>query len=256
MIIFIKPDQPVSTIHKNTPVIATITRTTPTCLNVCSLDGQVTFLNSALTSVRNFLNLLNIYRLKVYVLRQCLLETGWQARRDSNPQPPVLETDALPIGATGLHLFDLFMNGVFAVKSTVLLDFHFGRFYFLVARRAVVLSLALGTLQMDDISHCFLFALEPGSRIELPTSSLPRKRSTTELPGLWIALRKVCGGERRIRTSEGGADRFTVCSLWPLGNLPVKNWCWLEDSNSRPADYKSAALPTELSQHFDVKYSI
>jgi hypothetical protein len=27
------------------------------------------------------------------------------------------------------------------------------------------------------------------------------------------------GGEGRIRTSEGCAGRFTVCSLWPLGNL-------------------------------------
>src|ERR1700722_2502535 len=26
----------------------------------------------------------------------------WQARRDSNPQPSVLETDALPVRATGL----------------------------------------------------------------------------------------------------------------------------------------------------------
>src|SRR5438105_13527501 len=26
------------------------------------------------------------------------------------------------------------------------------------------------------------------------------------------------GGGGRIRTSEGFADRFTVCSLWPLGN--------------------------------------
>ena len=29
----------------------------------------------------------------------------WQARRDSNPQPAVLETAALPIGATGLSVF-------------------------------------------------------------------------------------------------------------------------------------------------------
>ena len=28
------------------------------------------------------------------------------------------------------------------------------------------------------------------------------------------------GGGGRIRTFEGRADRFTVCSLWPLGNLP------------------------------------
>ena len=27
------------------------------------------------------------------------------------------------------------------------------------------------------------------------------------------------GGEGRIRTFEGIAGRFTVCSLWPLGNL-------------------------------------
>gem|GEM_PF-5986995 len=30
---------------------------------------------------------------------------------------------------------------------------------------------------------------------------------------------KLNNGEGRIRTSEGIADRFTVCSLWPLGNL-------------------------------------
>jgi hypothetical protein len=30
-------------------------------------------------------------------------------------------------------------------------------------------------------------------------------------------------GEGRIRTFEGIADRFTVCSLWPLGNLTVRD---------------------------------
>ena len=88
------------------------------------------------------------------------------------------------------------------------------------------------------------------------TSSLPRKCSTTELRGhkkltnlaykRWSGKRdsnprpsawkadalanwaipasstnlKIQDGEGRIRTSEGWADRFTVCSLWPLGNLP------------------------------------
>ena len=33
----------------------------------------------------------------------------------------------------------------------------------------------------------------------------------------------------------------------PLGNTPV--WSNRKDSNPRPADYKSAALPTELRQH-------
>ena len=30
--------------------------------------------------------------------------------------------------------------------------------------------------------------------------------------------KKKYGGGRRIRTIEGSAGRFTVCSLWPLGN--------------------------------------
>ena len=33
------------------------------------------------------------------------------------------------------------------------------------------------------------------------------------------------GGERWIRTIEVVDDRFTVCSLWPLGNLPIF-WSW------------------------------
>ena len=28
------------------------------------------------------------------------------------------------------------------------------------------------------------------------------------------------GGQGWIRTTEVADDRFTVCSLWPLGNLP------------------------------------
>ena len=33
-----------------------------------------------------------------------------------------------------------------------------------------------------------------------------------------------------------------------------KNWSWREESNPRPADYKSAALPTELRQRRDQKH--
>ena len=49
-------------------------------------------------------------------------------------------------------------------------------------------------------------------------------------------------------------NRFTVCPLWPLGNSPIFTslstcaWSWWTDSNPRPADYKSAALPAELHQ--------
>ena len=72
---------------------------------------------------------------------------------------------------------------------------------------------------------------------------------------------KVCGG--RIRTFEVCDGRFTVCSLWPLGNPSEKNailiqaelnvkffllqwWCWHQESNPGPTDYKSVALPAEL----------
>ena len=79
------------------------------------------------------------------------------------------------------------------------------------------------------------------------------------------------------------SNRFTVCPLWPLGNTPSyqvpvtgnapaipaaiiskrgtphieritaptsagTSWSWWTDSNPRPADYKSAALPAELHQ--------
>ncbi len=64
------------------------------------------------------------------------------------------------------------------------------------------------------------------------------------------------GGEGRIRTSEGFADRFTVCSLWPLGNLTtllqhtITLWSHRRDLNPRPAVYKTAALPAELRWPF------
>ncbi len=67
----------------------------------------------------------------------------------------------------------------------------------------------------------------------------------------------MCGGGGWIRTTEGEAGRFTVCSLWPLGNpsdsfsssmRPRALWSWRWDSNPRPAAYKAAALPAELRQ--------
>ena len=93
-----------------------------------------------------------------------MLVTEWQARGDSNPQQPVLETDALPIGATGLRLLNFFMSRMLPVKFTVLLDLHFGRLLFLVTCCTVVLSLAFSTLKLDDISHFILYTLwSPGA---------------------------------------------------------------------------------------------
>ena len=32
-------------------------------------------------------------------------------------------------------------------------------------------------------------------------------------------------------------------------SISKTEWCWRQESNPRPTDYKSAALPTELRQH-------
>ena len=47
-----------------------------------------------------------------------------------------------------------------------------------------------------------------------------------ELPA---ALPRGDGGGGWIRTTEGGANRFTVCSLWPLGNPSI---CMKRQQNS------------------------
>ena len=83
------------------------------------------------------------------------------------------------------------------------------------------------------------------------------------------------GGGRWIRTTEAFAsdlqsDPFGRSGIPPKNgrlfsgysvgncqhnannnNVYPKNWSWREESNPRPADYKSAALPTELRQHLN-----
>ena len=39
-----------------------------------------------------------------------------------------------------------------------------------------------------------------------------------------------------------------VCAIWGAVFNARAKWSWREESNPRPADYKSAALPTELRQ--------
>ena len=71
----------------------------------------------------------------------------------------------------------------------------------------------------------------------------------------FAAERRTFGGQGWIRTTEVCDGRFTVCSLWPLGNPSIYMrvsyliWSWRWDLNPQPADYKSAALPIELHQH-------
>ncbi len=41
-----------------------------------------------------------------------------------------------------------------------------------------------------------------------------------------------------------------------LSHVKYTRWSWWTDLNPRPADYKSAALPTELHQRFQHLYNI
>ncbi len=56
------------------------------------------------------------------------------------------------------------------------------------------------------------------------------------------------GGGRWIRTIEG--DSQQIYSLPPLAAREFLHvWCWHQESNPGPTDYKSVALPAELYQH-------
>ena len=115
------------------------------------------------------------------------------------------------------------------------------------------------------------------TRLELATICLEGRCATIALPPQ--SLQKILqrnGGVKHIVVPGRGtvkmgregfeppktiANRFTVCPLWPLGYLPnqritllarispaLGSVSWRRDLNPRPADYKSAALPTELRQ--------
>ncbi len=57
---------------------------------------------------------------------------------------------------------------------------------------------------------------EPSKSVTADLQSAPFGRSGTP-PGVIQILRRD-GGGGRIRTFEVDDGRFTVCSLWPLGN--------------------------------------
>ena len=69
--------------------------------------------------------------------------------------------------------------------------------------------------------------------------------------------RYAIGGRGWIRTTEAEATDLQSAPFGHSGTLPFicfsifilkQYWSWWTDSNPRPADYKSAALPTELHQ--------
>ena len=74
-----------------------------------------------------------------------------------------------------------------------------------------------------------------------------------------VAKTRCFGGRGWIRTTEAKTQQ--IYSLPPLATREhahiyiVRKWSWWTDLNPRPADYKSAALPTELHQHL-IRYSV
>src|SRR5436305_15209279 len=86
--------------------------------------------------------------------------------------------------------------------------------------------------------------MERETGFEPATNSLEGCDSTPEL------LPPDFGGERRIRTSVGQCPADLQSAAFNRSAISPSSaeWSWRRDSNPRPADYKSAALPTELCQ--------
>src|SRR4030066_1549405 len=83
---------------------------------------------------------------------------GWQARRDSNPHHPDLESGALAVRATGLpplRLFGLLVRRVLPARGAELLQFQLLSHRLRVPCGRVVPVLALGTGQRDDVAPSF-----------------------------------------------------------------------------------------------------
>ena len=94
-----------------------------------------------------------------------LIIINTQARQDSNLQPAVLETVALPVRATGLYLQILFLHflvrRVLLAKRTVFLQLKALGLLFFVLHTRVIDTLAFCALEMDDLSHRSCLMLYP-----------------------------------------------------------------------------------------------
>src|SRR6266849_193939 len=119
----------------------------------------------------------------------------------------------------------------------------------LVLRAGVVLPLAAVAHERDQVAHL------TSSRSPRPDSNRrPRAWKARALPPellprfMFVVVRRIASGEGRIRTSVG--YRRQIYSLLPLATrVPLRTssdlagWSRWSESNRRPADYKSAALP-------------
>lgn len=103
-----------------------------------------------------------------------LKTSDWQARRDSNPQHPVLETGTLPVELLACvnGLLALLVRLVRTAEAAVLLDLELLGLLLLVPRRVVVPTLALAARERHDIAHGLLL---PGRVVRVPHPSRVHK---------------------------------------------------------------------------------
>ena len=59
----------------------------------------------------------------------------------------------------------------------------------------------------------------------------------------------ISGGEGQIRTAEPKGTELQSAAFSHFATPP--SWCRLKDLNPQPTDYKSVALPIELSRHLN-----
>ena len=84
--------------------------------------------------------------------------------------------------------------------------------------------------------------IEPTSKV-LETFILP----------LNYAPIKLNGGGGQIRTAEPEGADLQSAAFSHFATPPKLTWCRLEDLNPQPTDYKSVALPIELSRRILLK---
>ena len=171
--------------------------------------------------------------------RACRANEGWSGRRGSNPRPTAWKAVTLPLSYSRLRARQL---RCFAL------------------RRASPLRASLSRLSVplaSDRPRLFLcrlpLALPTIARCPAPASGLACQPK--------LAKRAKVGGEGRTRTFEAlGRQIYSLLRLTAslprqlsvygvrvrtcvVGEPALVAWSWRRDSNPRPADYKSAALP-------------
>ena len=127
-----------------------------------SLLGHTTFFNSAIDSLKKLLTFPIIKTPKQY---------AFQARKDSNPQHSVLETDALPLELLtylyykasitkaliiqNLFCLCFFVHSMLLIEGTILIELKFPLNVFSILVGCIIPSLALATLQCNYFYRCF-----------------------------------------------------------------------------------------------------